>query len=233
MRAGAYGGNACRTYSALGDATNMAARLMMAAGGGILVDDSVHEEAQLEFEFETLAPIMVKGKTEPLAVYRPLSSRSAAYLRRLLDELPPLQQTALRTASILETPFDAGWPAAITGDGAARDQMPALLAGLAGAGLLVEEDGRFRFADPMLRGTVYETMLFAQRRQLHRAAAEWLEATYAADMGPYYADLAHHWERADDTARTIRYLELAAVQARENGDLDAALAFFNRTLELK
>jgi CheY-like chemotaxis protein len=234
MRSGAYGSNTRRTYGAIGDATNMAARLMMAGvDGDILVDESIYEYAQAQFEFEALAPIMVKGREEPLNVYRPMGPRSRAALRRELDQLSPLLQTMVKTASILSRSFEAKWLAALCGDSSAREQAPDLLNNLAEIGMLEVEDGHFHFADPLLRETAYETMLFAQRRQLHRAAAEWLEKSYEADLSPYYEDLAYHWEHAEDTARTIRYLELAAAQAREKGDLETALALYDKTLALQ
>jgi len=69
MRAGAYGGKAHRTYGVLGDAVNLAARLMMACKPGeVLVSMNVQEEIAHLFEWEILAPIRVKGKSEPVPV---------------------------------------------------------------------------------------------------------------------------------------------------------------------
>jgi DNA-binding response OmpR family regulator len=234
MRAGAYGSSARRTYSALSDATNNAARLMMAgAEGDILVDESIFQVAGLEFEFEELLPIQVKGRAEPLQIYRPLRPRLQVALLRALDQLPPLVQMMVKTASIFRSEFEEPWLAALCSEESSREQVPAMLQELAGMGLLIVDNGRYHFVDPNLRETAYKTMLFAQRRPLHRAAAEWLEKSYADDLSPYYRDLAYHWERAEDTAKTIRYLELSAIHAREQGDLDAALQYFNKTLDLQ
>ncbi|MFN2134570.1 MAG: response regulator [Candidatus Promineifilaceae bacterium] len=232
MRLGAYGSRTRRTYSALGEKTNLAARLMMAAAP-ILVDEEVRLRARSEFEFEPLPPIEVKGRTEPVAVFRPLEPRSRAALRRALDQLPPLLQTLVKAASAASGSFEAEWLFAMSEDEAAAAGAPGLLANLIELGIFVRDNGRYRFADPALRDTVYDTMLFAQRRRLHRATADWLETRYADDLSPYYEQLAYHYEKAEDSARTIHYLELAAVQARERGDLDAALAYFNKTLGLQ
>ena len=234
MRAGAYGSNTRRTYSALSDATNNAARLMMAAvEGDILVDNSVYKLASQDFEFEELPPIRLKGRDEWMTIYRPLSPRSQAAWLRELDQLPPLQQMLIKTASILRWDFSWDLLAALCIDESALSKGPELLRNLTEIGVLIEGDGRYQFADPHLREIAYKSMLFAQRRRLHRAAAEWIEKTYADDLSTHYRDLAFHWEGAEDISKTIRYLELAAVHARETGDLEGALEYFNKTLELQ
>jgi class 3 adenylate cyclase len=73
MCAGAYGGATRRTYGVLGDKTNLAARLMQIASD-ILCDEAIYRATQAMLAFETLPPIMVKGKAQPVAIYRPLSN---------------------------------------------------------------------------------------------------------------------------------------------------------------
>jgi class 3 adenylate cyclase/tetratricopeptide (TPR) repeat protein len=70
MRAGAYGGAEQRTYGVLGDAVNLAARLMAAAQPGqILVGEAAQRFMADDFTWEALPPIRVKGKSEPVAVF--------------------------------------------------------------------------------------------------------------------------------------------------------------------
>lgn len=72
MRTGAYGSASRATYSVMGDRTNLAARLMAAAGpGGILCDDAVYDRARRRWRFEALPALRVKGKSEPVPVFRP------------------------------------------------------------------------------------------------------------------------------------------------------------------
>jgi class 3 adenylate cyclase/tetratricopeptide (TPR) repeat protein len=69
MRTGAYGGRTRRTYGVLGDATNLAARLMTAAEPGeILMSRSALEEAEQAFVWSQHPAIKVKGKIEPIGV---------------------------------------------------------------------------------------------------------------------------------------------------------------------
>ena len=68
---GAIGNDLRMDYTAVGDTTNLAARMeSMAAPGGILVSDSTYRLVKKYFEFESLGEIAVKGKQAPQAVYR-------------------------------------------------------------------------------------------------------------------------------------------------------------------
>lgn len=65
-------GNAARQeYTIIGDAVNLAARLMQVARGDLLCDTATMQAARGRFPFDTLPPITVKGKAEPVAIYRP------------------------------------------------------------------------------------------------------------------------------------------------------------------
>jgi class 3 adenylate cyclase/tetratricopeptide (TPR) repeat protein len=69
MRTGSYGAHGSRTYGALGDDTNLAARLMQAAAPGqILVSRSARQLTGDNYRWEPLPPLRVKGKAAPVAV---------------------------------------------------------------------------------------------------------------------------------------------------------------------
>ena len=69
LRSGMYGHAQRQTFTCLGDAVNLAARLMSRAPPGrIYVAESVRRAAGDAFVWETLAPINVKGKAELLEV---------------------------------------------------------------------------------------------------------------------------------------------------------------------
>ncbi len=82
MRVGPYGGSTRRTYGALGDDTNLAARLMTAAvPGEIVVSGRVHKEIAEQFSFEPRPPLPLKGKAEPLPVFAVIGQRRQRAIR--------------------------------------------------------------------------------------------------------------------------------------------------------
>lgn len=82
MRVGAYGGRSRRTFGALGDDTNLAARLMSLAGAGeILVSGRVHKVVAEAFTFEPRSPLAVKGKSKPLPVFSVTGARRRRAMR--------------------------------------------------------------------------------------------------------------------------------------------------------
>ena len=96
-RTGAYGGQTRRTYDILGDQVNLAARLMMAAKPGeILVSRRIQEQVQGDFELTSLAPIAVKGKSQPVAIARLEARKLGIFSRPLgntVEVFPPLSLT--------------------------------------------------------------------------------------------------------------------------------------------
>jgi predicted ATPase/class 3 adenylate cyclase len=79
MRTGGYGGRSRRTYGALGDEVNLAARLMQhAQPGQVLVSTKVYRDNSEKFRWQEIGTITVKGKSDPLTVYRPLGEAREA-----------------------------------------------------------------------------------------------------------------------------------------------------------
>jgi class 3 adenylate cyclase len=69
------------------------------------------------------------------------------------------------------------------------------------------------FRHDVLRTVIYDQMLFAQRRRVHREVAEWLEQAHAVDQETAAARLAMHWEAAEEYARAVDNLERIAVRS--------------------
>ncbi|MBP7693184.1 MAG: response regulator [Anaerolineales bacterium] len=248
VRAGAYGSPAQRAYGALGDKTNLAARLMMqAAPGDILCDEATYQLAQARIGFEPLLPITVKGLTRPVLVYRPTGEHPAtpavsltgraAERALLIDRLSPAEQLALKAASVIGPVFTLPLLSEIYPDPDERVNLAGHLEALEDLDLIVrhasEAEPTYSFKDSLTHATAYNLMLFAQRRQLHRAVAEWHERVHAGDLGPHYGLLAEHWDKAEDPAKAIAYLEKAGEQARQSGAYEEAREYLNRSLALE
>lgn len=239
MRTGAYGSTTQRTYGVLGDKANLAARLMQAAAGGILCDEVVFQGARQALGFRPLPPIRVKGRAEPVAVYRPTGEVAGpdpgrAAIRASIDALAPAEQLTLKVASVVGCTFAADTLAAIYPVDADKERLPELLAALVRAGLVekVSPEPAFAFADPAAQQVAYDSLLFAQRRPLHRLVAGWLEEAHGDDLAPCYGLLAHHWQQADEPGRAIEYLEKAGQEALRAGAYDEAEGYFEASLEL-
>ncbi len=100
MRTGAYGGTMHRTYGVLGDATNLAARLMQAATPDqIVVTQRVQEMLAEDFTWERLPELHVKGRSEPITAYNLLAVkiRPALTLLQSQHELPLVGRQAEMT----------------------------------------------------------------------------------------------------------------------------------------
>lgn len=89
----------------------------------------------------------------------------------------------------------------------------------------------------------YETLLFAQRRQLHRAVARWYERTFddhrlvpgqelEAPLAPFYPLLVYHWHQAEDRERERSYARLAGRWAAAHFANVEAAGYFSRALDL-
>jgi class 3 adenylate cyclase len=68
---------------ASGDVVNTASRLQAAApAGGILVDETTYRATERAFEYRDAAPVLAKGKAEPVRVWQALSARARVGLER-------------------------------------------------------------------------------------------------------------------------------------------------------
>jgi predicted ATPase/class 3 adenylate cyclase len=106
-----------------------------------------------------------------------------------------------------------------------------------------------RFKHSVTREVAYGTLLYAQRRPLHRAVAGWYEAAYgggdrdgdngprsAAErdrgLAPYLPLLVHHYHYAEEPGKECHYAALAGKQAAARFANVEALRYLGRALEL-
>lgn len=154
-----------------------------------------------------------------------------------IDRLPPAPQLTLKVASVIGRVFPFRVLQTIYPVDADRDNLTTHLATLQSLGLInrahFEPELSYAFRQSVTQEVTYNLMIFAQRRQLHRAIAEWYEQTYADDLTPFAALLAHHWNRAGLHEKIIAYVEQAGANALHGGAYREAIGFLNQALKLE
>jgi class 3 adenylate cyclase/tetratricopeptide (TPR) repeat protein len=137
--------------------------------------------------------------------------------------LPDSDRSLLRVAAVIGIEFNVEMLAELCGT--TLPEMQPRLAALSGEDLIYVSDnaGAYHFKHGLTREVVYESVLIAERRQLHRRVAELIERNAAASgetMATAEA-LAYHCRNSGDLARAAQYAESA-------GDLAMAVSALDR-----
>ncbi len=166
-----------------------------------------------------------------LALAIPESVRDAVQQR--MRQLSPDARRVMHVAAVIGQRFDFELLRRVT-----ALSEPALLEALRAAvdAQLVEEekatDGEehYLFRHALTREGVLAELLQRERRLLHRAVAEAIEAGGAADE--HAEELAYHFDQARDQARALRYHERAAREAGRVFAFARAVQHLERAVEL-
>ena len=160
-----------------------------------------------------------------------------------IDLLSPQQQLTLKVASVIGRIFVFQTLKAIYPIENDRPHLPNYLDALERLDLTPleapEPELSYSFKHIITQEVAYNLMAFAQRRQLHRSVAKWLEQIYADNLDPFYPLLAYHWQLALDeqdlnpeiASKAIDYLAKAGEQALNNF-ANEAVEHYTHALEI-
>jgi tetratricopeptide (TPR) repeat protein len=144
-----------------------------------------------------------------------------------IDTLPLEERYVLQVASAIGPLFQHALLASVVGQQIALDRA---LSQLATLGLLrLAGEDRSSFAHSLTHETVYQSLLFAQRRDLHHRIAQRIRAS-----APEHADielLAYHYRRAEDWPEALEYAWRAGLHAQALYASDIALGHYHQALE--
>ena len=146
-----------------------------------------------------------------------------------MDRLSPGQQLTLKVASVIGRVFAFRILRDVHPIEPERPHLNEYLRAFAQSDLAdlepSEPDLSYVFKHAITHEVAYNLMLFGQRRQLHKAVAEWYAATFASDLRPFYPVLAYHYKRAEEPAAACQYADLAAGEMARQGAYRESIQF--------
>jgi class 3 adenylate cyclase/tetratricopeptide (TPR) repeat protein len=98
--------------------------------------------------------------------------------------------------------------------------------------LAVIPEREYGFKHVLTQEAAYATLLVRRRRELHRRAAEALEALYPERIDELHAVLAHHYARAEAWAEGLEHARAAAVAAQASYANREALEQYSQALTM-
>lgn len=142
-----------------------------------------------------------------------------------IDRLAPAQQLTLKVASVIGYTFPFRTLNDIYPLKEERPHLPEHLAALERLEMLqndsTEGDRSYHFRHVITQEVVYHLMPLAQRRELHRALAEWYLQTYPERVDEFAPLLARHFAYANDPRAQHYYTLAANVAARIYANTEA------------
>jgi len=230
--AGGLGSDGRQQYGVMGDTVNVAARLEDASETGqILVGPNTYRLTTLQFEFEALPPIRVKGKIEPVPVYHLLSLKAEPGSRRGIEGLrSPLigRDTELAQLQIAVRALQAGQgrTVALIGEaGLGKSRLVAEMRQALSMSLTWAEGRALSYTEGMsywivrdllsaLIGVKADTPLSEMGTALHNSVEGLFpEPAQAAEIHPFLARLLDT-PLDESAAERVKYLTPEALQGR-------------------
>lgn len=153
-----------------------------------------------------------------------------------IDRLQPSEQLVMKTASVIGQQFTVRLVHDMFPLQSGRGRVAEHLGRLEEARFAVrcgsDEEPAYAFAESVTRDVVYNMMSDAQRRELHRLAAENLELTRRDHVEIPSSLLAHHWDAAGDEEKARHYMARCGETALRSHAGREAVHYLERACEL-
>jgi len=148
-----------------------------------------------------------------------------------IDALRPDERQALRVMAVAGDPFTPAFVEQLARP-TIGDRTTAILPTLVRRGFMAMdgEGPTHRFTHSILGEVAYESASFAFRRRIHFRAGKIIENEHAGDEGAVAEILLHHFERAGNSGKTVRYASLAGDRSASVFANTEALGFYERGL---
>ena len=170
----------------------------------------------------------VTSKIEQITVPNSLHAAIVSRIDRLTEDA----RQGLQMAAVLGRQFRVDL---LRGISLAKEEVDLWLAQLERGGLLrsaeVAQQPTYAFPDALVQEVAYDSILVQNRSQLHRRVGEVLEELGEDGSAQLHQLLAYHFSRSDDASKAIKYLQLAAKEARNDYANETAIAFYQLLLE--
>ena len=151
-----------------------------------------------------------------------------------IDRLRVDQKNLLHTLAVIGPEFDLRLIERVAGP--LDEGISELLTHLADQKFIdeavVAEQPGYRFKHALTQEVAYNSLLRERRRVVHEEVAQAIEALFADRLAEHSGELAYHYGRSGNTAKTIEYLRMAANRAVERSALAEAIGHLRSALSL-
>ncbi|MEE8434645.1 MAG: adenylate/guanylate cyclase domain-containing protein, partial [bacterium] len=152
-----------------------------------------------------------------------------AVVRARIDRLPNAPREVLLLASVVGREFTESLVAKLS---ERPDPVTKHLGELKTLELILEKgfdpELEYMFKHAITREVSYSTLLVRRRKALHKLVGLAIEELYAERLPEFYEMLAHHFDQGEVWDKAVEYGVRAAMKARRNFNLKAAMIYYDR-----
>jgi predicted ATPase len=150
-----------------------------------------------------------------------------------IDRLPAEEKDLLQTLSVIgkEFPFDLLKGVAEGGEEELRGWLSHLQAGEFVYEQPAFPEPEYTFKHALTQEVAYGSLLAERRGAVHERTARAIQELYSDALDEHYGELAHHYDRTENTPKAVEYLHLAGEQAAQRSAYAEAIGQLSRGVE--